>query len=102
MMYASYAEYLRLPEFRSVCERVKVRSGGVCEWCGKRPATEPHHVAYCKWGEVDTELNLLHVCHQCHCDLHRCEQCDQVTLKAAEIKTGSRVCRKCRSVTNGR
>jgi hypothetical protein len=101
MTYATYAEYLKLPEFRDVCDQVRRRSKGVCEWCGKRPATEPHHVAYCRWGEVDTALNLLHVCHNCHCDLHRCESCGDVRLKAAEIKTGDRVCRKCREVFNG-
>jgi hypothetical protein len=101
MTYSSYVEYLRLPEFRAVVNRVKARSGGVCEWCGKRPAIEPHHVTYCRWGEVDTELNLLFVCSKCHCDLHRCSECCQVTLKAADIKSGSRVCRLCRSGSNG-
>lgn len=102
MTYSSYSEYLRLPEFRAVVHRVKVRSGGVCEWCGKRRATEPHHVAYCRWGEVDTELNLLFVCNECHCDLHRCRSCGEVALKAADIKSGSRVCRACRSADDGR
>lgn len=97
MSYSSYAEYLRLPEFREVCRRARRRSMGVCEWCGVRRATEPHHVAYCRWGEIDHEFNLLDVCHECHCDLHRCVRCHQVRLKAREIKLGERVCRECRS-----
>lgn len=101
-MYASYTEYLRLPAFRDVCNRVRVRSQGKCEWCGLRKATEPHHVVYCKWGEVDDEFNLLDVCHACHCDLHSCESCGKVALKAAEIKAGVRTCKVCRSLANGR
>lgn len=95
MNYRTYSEYLALPEFRAVCNAVRLRSGGVCEWCGRRRATEPHHVAYCKWGDVDTDLNLLDVCHQCHCDLHRCSACNEVALKASHIKNGDRVCDKC-------
>ena len=102
MTYATYSEYLRLPAFRDVCNRVRQRSGGVCEWCGLSPAVEPHHVVYCRWGEVDDEFNLLDVCHECHCDLHRCESCGQVTLKATEVKTGARNCKACRGRTNGR
>jgi hypothetical protein len=96
MSYTSYDEYLSHPEFRAVCNKVFERSGGICEWCGFRRATEPHHVQYCKWGEFDTELNLLHVCHKCHCDLHRCEVCKKVNLKAKHIKSGDRVCDRCR------
>lgn len=100
MTYSTYAEYLELPEFRAVCEKVRRRSSGVCEWCGRRQAVEAHHVAYCRWGEIDTELNLLDVCRPCHCNLHRCKSCGEVKLKAADIKKGSRVCRKCREVSN--
>jgi hypothetical protein len=101
-MYTSYAEYLRLPAFREVCHRVRQRSRGLCEWCGVGRAVEPHHVAYCRWGQVDDEFNLLDVCHECHCDLHRCESCGAVALKAAEIKAGGRTCKSCRSLTDGR
>jgi hypothetical protein len=96
MAYSTYVEYLSLPAFRSVCDRVRQRSSGICEWCGVRPATEPHHVVYCRWGEIDDEFNLLDVCHECHCDLHRCKSCQQVKLKSAEIKAGVNVCKKCR------
>jgi len=94
--YSTYAEYLRLPQFRDVCRRVRMRSGGICEWCGRRKATEPHHVVYCQWGEIDDDFNLLDVCHECHCDLHRCVACGRVSLKSREIKSGSRVCIGCK------
>ena len=97
-MYASYTEYLSLPAFRQVCSRVRNRSQGICEWCGLRKATEPHHVAYCKWGEIDDEFNLLDVCHHCHCKLHTCQSCGRISLKAAEIKAGLQLCKSCRSV----
>ena len=95
MSYSSYAEYLRLPAFRRVCEQVRNRSKGNCEKCGHRSATEVHHVAYCKWGEVDTKENLMHVCHKCHCDLHRCSVCHKVTLKSGEIKRKLDICKEC-------
>lgn len=95
MLYTSYSEYLKLPEFRAVCQRIRQRSGGICECCKVAKATEPHHVVYCKWGEIDSEHNLLDVCHKCHCKLHTCEQCGQVKLKAKQIKLGKKVCFDC-------
>lgn len=38
--YWSYDEYLRLPEFREVVAQVNKRSGGICERCKSRPATD--------------------------------------------------------------
>lgn len=96
MLYANYAEYLKLPEFRLVCDAVRARSMGRCEWCGLAKATEVHHVAYCKWGQVDTEINLLDVCNPCHCELHTCKQCGDIKLKARHIKAGSQVCDDCK------
>jgi len=94
-MYFSYGEYLRLPAFRDVVEIVKSRSAGVCELCRSRTATEPHHVRYCRWGDVDTPDNLLHLCHQCHTDAHRCRDCGRVNLKARHIKRGHLKCDEC-------
>jgi three-Cys-motif partner protein len=68
--YNSYAEYLRLPEFRAVRAQVMRRAGGVCERCKKRPATEPHHLRYPAWGTLDVPENMIAVCHECHCTLH--------------------------------
>ena len=96
MSYSSYAEYLRTPTLMAVKKQVAERSCGQCELCGRSPATEYHHVRYCAWGQYDPPENLLHVCHDCHCDCHRCRICRQVELKAYEIKRKLKVCRTCR------
>lgn len=43
---------------------VRERSGGICEHCGSRPATEPHHLRY---GPGHDPAKVIHLCHQCHC-----------------------------------
>lgn len=96
LSYKTYAEYLQLPEFRAVCKTVRERSGGICEICRQREASQPHHVKYCRWGEIDRPENLIDSCYQCHCDAHRCERCSRVCLKAREIKLGLKVCAACR------
>lgn len=101
MRYATYAEYLRLPEFRAIVAAVHERSGGTCEQCRSAAATEPHHVRYCRWGDVDTAENLIHLCHACHEAAHRCQSCGRVALKARQIKEGSDVCQSCDGSANG-
>lgn len=41
---------------------IEARSGGVCEGCGKRPATEMHHRKYKSRGGKNTAENALHLC----------------------------------------
>lgn len=41
---------------------IEARSGGVCEGCGKRPATEMHHRKYKSRGGRDEVANALAVC----------------------------------------
>lgn len=41
---------------------VEVRSGGVCEGCGQRPATDVHHRKYLSRGGTHKLDNLLHLC----------------------------------------
>ncbi len=41
---------------------VKARSGGICEGCGVRRATDMHHRLYKSRGGLDTIDNLLHLC----------------------------------------
>lgn len=41
---------------------VKERSGGVCEGCGVRPATDVHHRRYRSRGGGHEVSNLLHLC----------------------------------------
>lgn len=41
---------------------VKERSGGVCEGCGQRPATQIHHRKFRARGGGHQVSNLLHLC----------------------------------------
>ena len=41
---------------------IEERSGGVCEGCGRRPATEMHHRKYRSRGGKDTVENGYHLC----------------------------------------
>jgi hypothetical protein len=94
-MYSTYEEYLRLPEFRAVCSLVRQRSGGLCEQCKERTAVDPHHVRYCRWGEIDTPENLLDLCHRCHTLAHTCETCGDLAIFAKHIKRNTKVCDRC-------
>lgn len=49
-------------ESRLAYERVKERSFGMCEICGKARAKEIHHRLHRSHGTLDTVENLLHVC----------------------------------------
>lgn len=68
--YRTYAEYLRHPRFLAIKAEVFERANGLCERCGLRPPTEPHHLRYPPWGAFDVPSNLIAICHQCHCDAH--------------------------------
>jgi len=46
----------------SVRRAVEMRSGGVCEGCGMRPATEKHHRLFRSRGGPHTISNLLDLC----------------------------------------
>lgn len=96
MLYRTYSEYLQLPEFRSVCRQVSERSNGVCEIEGcSNKAVDMHHIKYCKWGDVDTADNLLHLCRNCHEQAHTCDGCGG-WLKADAIKLNTKLCKECR------
>ena len=43
-------------------EAVKARSGGICEGCGRRRASEIHHRRYKSRGGGHELSNLLHLC----------------------------------------
>ena len=43
-------------------QKVEDRSGGICEACGEKPATEIHHRRYKSRGGGHEVSNLLHVC----------------------------------------
>ena len=45
------------------------RANHICEMCGKRPATEVHHLTYIRvFAELPSDL--LAVCRQCHAEIH--------------------------------
>lgn len=47
---------------KRVAEAIEERSGGLCEGCGKRPATEKHHRKYASRGGESSVENALHLC----------------------------------------
>lgn len=56
-------------------EMVRDRSGGMCERCLVRPATEIHHRRYLSRGGKHNVANLLHLCGHgnydgCHGEAH--------------------------------
>lgn len=55
---------------------VEARSGGVCEACGDRPASDIHHRQYLSRGGTHDVHNLIHLCgfgntSGCHGFAHR-------------------------------
>jgi 5-methylcytosine-specific restriction endonuclease McrA len=45
------------------------RANGICERCGKRPATEAHHITYIRvFNEHPDDLQAL--CRECHEEVH--------------------------------
>jgi hypothetical protein len=68
--YQGYENYREHWLFRAVRSAVMRRAGNVCEQCGKRAATEVHHLKYPLWGTFDTPSNLKALCHECHCEAH--------------------------------
>jgi len=57
------------------CWRTQIRPAALarasfrCQMCGKRRATEVHHLSYKRIGNEPPQ-DLLAVCHPCHCELH--------------------------------
>lgn len=67
---AAYRSYLRSPAWRKLRDRVRARSGGVCERCGRRPMVHVHHLTYERIFK-ERLMDLLAVCRPCHRELHR-------------------------------
>lgn len=53
------------PIGRETREALRRRSGGLCELCGKKQATDAHHRQN-RRGQNHTLTNLLHLCRTCH------------------------------------
>lgn len=60
-----YPRYLASREWALLKREVRRRSGGLCERCHFRPATETHHLTYARTGHEDLD-DLQDVCRPCH------------------------------------
>jgi hypothetical protein len=69
LFYQSYEEYLHHPVFLAARAAAMARTGGKCERCSSRPASEVHHLHYPPWGTFDVPSNLMPICHECHCEI---------------------------------
>jgi HNH endonuclease len=66
---ASYHWYLGSAFWRERREFILQRAGHICEKCGKRPATEVHHLTYVRvFQELPSDLVAL--CKACHAEIH--------------------------------
>lgn len=66
--------------------------GWLCEWCGLREWSVPHHL----WargmgggGRLDVRINLISLCAFCHNDVHAglIQRCDLLAVVAARERT---------------
>src|SRR2546426_1847649 len=60
-----YQKYLASREWALLKERVRERSGGICERCKSAPHQATHHLTYERVGQELLE-DLLGVCEPCH------------------------------------
>ena len=62
---SNYRKYLASREWAVLKEKVRVRSGGICERCFMAPHVQTHHVTYERMGHERLE-DLEGVCEDCH------------------------------------
>jgi 5-methylcytosine-specific restriction endonuclease McrA len=79
-----YNEYLKTDEWRRKRTKVFERSGGICEGCRERQATQVHHLTY-KNVTREFLFELAAVCDECHSQIH---------AKELEIEKGADVIRE--------
>lgn len=67
--WAKYNAYLSSSDWRRRRQLILKRSGGICEGCMERPATQVHHLSY---AHVCNEFlwELRAICDQCHNRAH--------------------------------
>lgn len=67
--WIKYNKYLLSNEWKARRTKILDRSGGLCEGCRERPATQVHHLSY---RHVCNEFlfELVAVCDDCHSQLH--------------------------------
>jgi 5-methylcytosine-specific restriction endonuclease McrA len=67
--HTAYAWYRGTAFWRERREFILQRAGHTCEKCGKRRATEVHHLTYIRvFQELPSDLVAL--CRQCHAEIH--------------------------------
>lgn len=64
-----YEQHLLSEKWQQLRRKVFLRSGGVCEGCAERRATEVHHLTYVRLGN-EMLFDLAAVCSQCHEIIH--------------------------------
>jgi hypothetical protein len=67
--WLAYEEYLAGPVWRKKREKILDRSGGICEGCREKTATQVHHLSYEHVGN-EFLFELVAVCDDCHDKLH--------------------------------
>jgi 5-methylcytosine-specific restriction endonuclease McrA len=67
--WLAYEEYLAGPVWRKKREKILGRSGGICEGCREKTATQVHHLSYEHVGD-EFLFELVAVCDDCHNKLH--------------------------------
>lgn len=70
--WKAYNAYLETAHWRDIRRAVIERAGGKCEGCGRRPATQAHHLTYTHVGN-EFLWELRAVCDSCHTRVHHQE-----------------------------
>ena len=64
-----YRAYLVSPQWAERSRRTILLAGGTCQRCGRRTATQAHHLTYDRLTR-ERDADLLAVCKPCHDALH--------------------------------
>ena len=67
---SAYANYIKSAKWQELRRKVIARANGICEGCGKQPATEAHHLTYKRFGN-EMLFDLVAVCKDCHQIIHK-------------------------------
>lgn len=84
----NYGRYLASREWALKKNAVRVRSGGICERCTIRPATQCHHKTYERIGREEL-TDLIDLCRQCHRFEHGKSQTDPAQPEIQPVDPGA-------------
>lgn len=71
--WVKYDAYLKTSEWRRIHDQVIRRAGGFCEGCGRKSASQVHHITY-QHVFAEFLFELVAVCDECHQRLHQEER----------------------------